>query len=100
MKTADSAEPAAACRHGCASWAIVAAGGSSFPTSSHCAGTGCRVSGRAGMGEENMGEEITTEALAGLDRAATGGIPGSPNLEFPSTLVSLVSSFKTSAANQ
>lgn len=52
------------------------------------------------MGEENMGEEITTEALAGLDRAATGGIPGSPNLEFPSTLVSLVSSFKTSAANQ
>lgn len=48
---AGSAEPAAACRHGCASWVIVAAGGSSFLTSSHCAGTGCWVSGKAGMGE-------------------------------------------------
>lgn len=44
---AGSAEPAAACRHGCASWVIVAAGGSSFLTSSHCAGTGCWVSGKA-----------------------------------------------------
>lgn len=49
---AGSAEPAAACHHGCASWVTVAAGGSSFLTSSRCAGTGCRVSGRAGVGQE------------------------------------------------
>lgn len=52
---AGSAEPAAACRRGCVSWVSVAAGGSSFPTSFHCARSGCLVSGRAGMGENSGG---------------------------------------------
>jgi hypothetical protein len=54
VKMAGSAEPAAACRHGCASWVTVAADGSSFLTSSHCAGTGYWVSGSAGMGERML----------------------------------------------
>lgn len=48
---AGSAEPAAACHHGCASWVVVAADGFSFLTSSHSAGTGCWVSGTAGIAE-------------------------------------------------
>ena len=77
---AGSTEPAAACRHGCASWVIVAAGGSSFLTSSHCVGTGCRVSGRAGMGEgtwERDSAQMPWPAPVcwDLDRAATGWHP-------------------------
>jgi hypothetical protein len=48
---AGSAEPTASCHHGYASWVIVANDGSSFLTSSHCAGTGCWTSGTAGMGD-------------------------------------------------
>lgn len=53
---AGSAEPAASCHHGYASWVIVANDGSSFLTSSHCAGTGCWVSGTTGTGGQDMRE--------------------------------------------
>lgn len=46
---AGSAEPAASCHHGYASWVIVANDDSSFLTSSHCAETDCWVSRTAGI---------------------------------------------------
>lgn len=68
---AGSTEPAAACRHGYASWVIVAAGGSSFLTSSHCAGTGYWASGRADRGKR-MWERGLSQIPWPVSSAGTG----------------------------
>lgn len=61
---AGSAEPAASCHHGYASWVILANDGSSFLTSFHCAGTGCWVSGTADIGDRIGEKGLTTNVLS------------------------------------